>query len=722
MTRLLVPVIAALCAISTGALDFYVSTTGSDSNDGSLNAPWATPFPALNAIAAAKSAGVLPSSVVVHIASGTYFLSRTLNITAAAGGDGVGHTVTFAGPADPAAPPAVLSAGAPVNAKWNAVPSAPGVFSAPAPAGAAGLSMVRQMWDAATGTRIPLSRSPISYAAAVGQWGAAWTPADFPLADARALTSESEIVLWHNWVTSQNKIDVVNVSNCSVKALGMAGDPFFGAGGNFRVALQNVPLPSALAPGSFFFSFRDLYYRPVSGVAPPPNSLIVEAVPEAVVISGSAAAPVVGVTLANLTVAHAAADLESSCIYGGCGQQSVSDAVFAAVHVSDAVGVQLTGVEIAGTGSYSVWFDTGSVASGITSSWLHDLGAGGVRVGTGNNTGSVATSPARSITVADNTVEDGGHITPAGTGIFVQEAYNTSVVHNHVHHLFYTGVAIGWTWGYAADADGSQTVGWNHIHDIFQQELSDGGCVYNLGRSPGTQIVNNLCHDVDSYGYGGWGLYTDEGSSNVTIRDNIVYATKDAAFHQHYGTDNLVTNNVFAFASTLPCDASVQGQCDMAAVRSSQHMECWTPDYHPSDAGCNSSFALIGNILLMDVENVGPNGDVNATTDLFFSFCANDHPEINGLHNKTYGRNVYWSDALANPLDSLEFGLKYQYVNFSEWQTLYDDVDSVVADPLFANASARNFTLLAGSPALGLGFQQIDMSSVGPRVPFRRAV
>ena len=37
---------------------------------------------------------------------------------------------------------------------------------------------------------------------------------------------------------------------------------------------------------------------------------------------------------------------------------------------------------------------------------------------------SEATAPARSIVVADNTVEDGGHITPAGTGVFVQEAYN----------------------------------------------------------------------------------------------------------------------------------------------------------------------------------------------------------------------------------------------------------------------------------------------------------
>jgi len=38
-----------------------------------------------------------------------------------------------------------------------------------------------------------------------------------------------------------------------------------------------------------------------------------------------------------------------------------------------------------------------------------------------------------------------------------------------------------------------------------------------------------------------------------------------------------------------------------------------------------------------------------------------------------------------------------------------------VPGPQFADAAALNFTLLPGSPALALGFQQIDTSTVGPR-------
>ncbi len=497
-----------VCFAGALSLDYYVSPDGSDATGtGGADAPWATPLPSLAAIAAAKAAGggMLPSDVTVHLASGVYYMPAPLNLSAASGGDGV-HTVTFAGPADAAAAPAVLSGGVPIAGPWTAVSGAPGAFSAPFPHWPAlfGGKMVRQAWDAATGARQLLARSPVGLATAAGQWGAGLpagtlTPALLPL------LAHAELVLWHNWVASQNRIAAADVANSSVTVQGIAGDPFFGAGGTLRFALQNVADAGALAPGAFFVDpvARVITLRPAGGAPPAPGGLVIEAMNEVVLLRGAPGAPLRGVTLANLTVAHAAAELEASCLAGGCGGQSASDLGTAAVHVSSASDCHLDGVEVVGAGAYGVWFDDGAADCSITRSWLHDLGAGGVRVGTGADSGAPATAPVRNVTVADCEVADGGHVVPAGTGIFTQEAYATTVVHNHVHHLKYTGVATGWTWGYMADSDAAQTIGWNHIHDIFQGELSDGGCIYNLGRSPGTQIVNNLCHDVDSYGYGG---------------------------------------------------------------------------------------------------------------------------------------------------------------------------------------------------------------------------
>ncbi len=186
-----------------------------------------------------------------------------------------------------------------------------------------------------------------------------------------------------------------------------------------------------------------------------------------------------------------------------------------------------------------------------------------------------------------------------------------------------------------------------------------------------------------------------------------------------HAQNNVITNNIFAFPSTLPCE-DINGQCDHSAIRSSQHMDCgpWVAEGETLgvDYGCNSSFAFEGNIVLLGAESG------NATRNLHTAFCVENHKEINGLKNMTWGSNVYYSLPLASQsLDDLVFSNSFEHLNFSAWQAEYKDETSVVADPLFADAANLNFTLLPGSPALALGFTPIDTSTVGPRAPFRRA-
>ena len=92
----------------------------------------------------------------------------------------------------------------------------------------------------------------------------------------------------------------------------------------------------------------------------------------------------------------------------------------------------------------------------------------------------------------------------------------------------------------------------------------------------------------------------------------------------------------------------------------------------------------------------------------------------------TFDDNLYWVD--GENADSKLF--PYESSGSSEtWQTLAEwqvrgvrdgklggqDKRSVVADPQFTNAAQHDYRLKQGSPALSLGFKQIDMSKVGPR-------
>ena len=174
-------------------------------------------------------------------------------------------------------------------------------------------------------------------------------------------------------------------------------------------------------------------------------------------------------------------------------------------------------------------------------------------------------------------------------------------------------------------------------------------------------LRNNLIHDVLAIRYGGWGLYTDEGSTDIVMENNVVYRVKDGAFHQHYGRENIVRNNVLALSAT-------KGQ--IIRSREEEH----------------SSFTLEGNIIFGE-----------KTVPLGGNWC-------NG--NYTLRRNLYWNTDPASLLFPGDLTL-------AQWQARGHDAESVVADPRFVDAAQFDFRLRSDSPALALGFRPIDLSSVG---------
>ena len=54
-------------------------------------------------------------------------------------------------------------------------------------------------------------------------------------------------------------------------------------------------------------------------------------------------------------------------------------------------------------------------------------------------------------------------------------------------------------------------------------------------------------------------------------------------------------------------------------------------------------------------------------------------------------------------------------IGMPEWHEMGYDRCSIFKDPMFVDAENENFDLKEGSPALAIGFQQIDVSKIGIR-------
>ena len=99
-----------------------------------------------------------------------------------------------------------------------------------------------------------------------------------------------------------------------------------------------------------------------------------------------------------------------------------------------------------------------------------------------------------------------------------------NIEHNTIHDVSYTGISLGWGWNRDLVCIKDNRVYANLIYN-YAQHMYDCAGIYTLGNQPGTVISENVVRDIAKPSYvhdpNHWFyLYTDEGSSNITLRDN----------------------------------------------------------------------------------------------------------------------------------------------------------------------------------------------------------
>jgi parallel beta-helix repeat protein len=205
-------------------------------------------------------------------------------------------------------------------------------------------------------------------------------------------------------------------------------------------------------------------------------------------------------------------------------------------------------------GTYGLELKGGCQDNRIEQCVFSDLGAGGIKIGEPLVRLDPEWHTCRN-TVAGCRIVDGGHVFHCAVGLWIGQSFENRIQRNSISDFFYSGISIGWTWGYGPSLAHHNLVEGNEVHHIGLKRgqaepiLSDMGAIYTLGVQPGTIIRSNCFHDVVARNYGGGGIYLDEGSSAVTVEGNIVYRTTHGSFNLHYGGGNVVRNNIFASPS-----------------------------------------------------------------------------------------------------------------------------------------------------------------------------
>ncbi len=468
------------------------------------------------------------------------------------------------------------------------------------------------------------------------------------------------------WTVTQCRIEDLNDRYRAVKIRAHAAYPFNEREPDQRIWFENYR--AALdAPGEWYLDREkgQVLYRPLPGEELEKCEFVAPVAEKFLLVKG-----------ASQTTFRGLAFRYAQYLYpkDGFFDRQAATGIGAAIEIENASGVHFENCEISHVGEYGIYFKNGSSDSNATKCYLHDLGGGGIRVG--ETTRPEEDNVCRNIKIENSILQHGGRLHPSACGVTFTHTQYCAVRHCDIGDFYYTGVSTGWTWGYGDSPSRESLIENNHIHHIGWGYLSDMGGYYNVGVSPGNIVRGNHVHHVVSNRYGGWGLYTDEGSTDVTMENNLVHDTWDGGFHQHYGFFNTIRNNIFAFGHNV----------EIQRTRNERRL----------------TIRYTNNIVVWD-----PPAPLFGGTEATWKFVE-DRGKEDPQNNAIFRKNLYWRTDGKIPETLTETAYTWE-----EWKKMGRDTDSRFANPQFENLTQRDFRLKEDTPAKALGFVPWDLTVAG---------
>jgi hypothetical protein len=503
----------------------FVSENGDDNGTGQQDSPFKTIGRAKQEIAATNAS--MSDNIIVNILPGYYKLDATEIFGIAHSGKN-GYNVIFRG-TDPLSPP-IISGGTKITG-WTLWSN--GIWRAPV----TGVAEIRNLYI--NGIPATRARSEFTYQS-LGEYsdsnGTGFTVSHHTFPPSFAHPEELELV-WELYWCNQ-RTPVVNIVRETDRVIMLMKQPCFSMdtgtpqvnpSTGSRFFIENA-IELLDKPGEFYYNKTEgmIYYYPYEQ----------ENLSETYVGSTEFMFKIAGespdnrvsnIVFDNLDIRYGAwNDVSENGLIGIQADQILdtangSDAkkmMPAQFTVEKASNIVIKNCKFSCLGSAAISMVDAVSNSNIEGNVIKDISATGVIIGTWDHATAVeGMKMCENINVNNNVFRRVANEYRGCTAISAYYENSINIRHNDIKEIPYTGITVGWGWGYRDVVNcGNINISNNRI-DNTMYTLYDGGPIYTLGPLRSSVISNNYLLNSNYYVKG---VYTDSGSAYLNINNNVM--------------------------------------------------------------------------------------------------------------------------------------------------------------------------------------------------------
>ncbi len=501
--------------------------SGNDANNGSATAPVKSIQRARDIVRGMTAS--MTGDIVISIKNGRYYLPSTFMLGDADSGKN-GHRVIYqSAPNEKAS----ISGGTQVAGTWVAVGG--GIYKTNV-----GAERFRQLY--VNGQRAIRARNPDSGYVLTTRFNATANTIviNNSLIPAVANLNQVEMVLHKEWTQSNYLISSVSRSGteATLSFLNAATLSFSTLlESNQRAFFLENAREFLNSPGEWYLntSTNELFYMPRSGENMASVEVIVPKIENMVNVQSAH-----DITFYGLIFEHSNWTAPSNGgLYARQGSRvqvgTVGGVIPSAINIKDSSRINFERNLVRFTGGIGLGLVSGVNNSNIIGNVFRETAASGIAVDRAMGWGvykggplALTSQQCQNIAIKNNFVTKTGLDYASSEAIFTGYAGYMTIEHNLVKDVPYVGISAGWGWSAVDQPQKNFSIRYNRI-DHAMGNMSDGGAIYTLSKNPGTVIGENHILNMtkgpgagsNPFGHSFVGIYLDEGSSYITVRNNV---------------------------------------------------------------------------------------------------------------------------------------------------------------------------------------------------------